>query len=80
MEKPKKLGVRLVLQWCEVETMDVVQWGGWCCTAASDGRKVVVSGGGSGGEWIGAVGMQVRCEGRHWNRREMMGKREKYLK
>jgi hypothetical protein len=77
MEKPKKMGVRLVLQWCAVETTDVVQWGGWCCTAASDGRKVVVSGGGSGGEWTGAVGMQVRCEGRRWNRGEMMGEREK---
>jgi hypothetical protein len=54
----------------------VVQWGGWCCTEASDGRKVVVSGGGSGGEWTGAVGMQVRCEGRRWNRGEMMGERE----
>ena len=48
----------------------MVQWGEWCCAAASDGRKVVVSGGGSGvsgGEWTGAVGMQVRCEGRRWN-------------
>jgi hypothetical protein len=48
----------------------VVQWGEWCCTAASDGRKVVVNGGGSGGSgggWTGAVGMLVRCEGRCWN-------------
>jgi hypothetical protein len=48
----------------------VVQWGEWYCTAAFDGRKVVVSGGGSGvsgGGWTGAVGMQVRCEGRRWN-------------
>jgi hypothetical protein len=29
----------------------VVQWGEWCCAAAFDGRKVVVSGGGSGDEW-----------------------------
>jgi hypothetical protein len=29
----------------------VVQWGEWCCAAASDGRKVVLSGGGSGDEW-----------------------------
>jgi hypothetical protein len=29
----------------------VVQWGEWCCAAASDGFKVVMSGGGSGDEW-----------------------------
>ena len=43
----------------------------------SDGRKVVVSGGGSGGEWIGAVWRQVQCKGRRWGERKMRGEKGK---
>ena len=50
-ENTKKIGLLGGFVMVEIKTAVVVQRGEWWCAAASNGRKVVVSGGESGGEW-----------------------------
>jgi hypothetical protein len=58
----------------------VVQWGEWCCAAASDGCKVVVSGGGSGDEWRWVdwcSGYTGAVRGRCWEEGDNDGEKRK---